>query len=323
MKTPIKKINPPAAPTKKSSTTTAPKKKSSKPAAPTKKSTSPGRSKKKGTTPVWLNKKGSAPIWLKKKKTEQAGIKKEDTPTEAPKKKNITPVPANYTKQPSSEKIKPEGATDQDIDETFITLAAKALDYRVKITDEITKACITFAKLLIEGNKETNLTRMTSAESCMIGMFLDSLLFSRHINISRKSRILDIGTGAGFPGVVLAMMSDNLQITAIDSRHKKTDFIATAAEKMELNNIRAIHTRAEDLAAEKFDYVVARAVGTLSKTISIGLPHLKEHGTMIIACAETSFNKTLKSQFRIEMKSVPYLLPGYKNTFTHVIINNR
>ena len=92
---------------------------------------------------------------------------------------------------------------------------------------------------------------------------------------------------------------------------------------MDLNNIRAIHARAEDLESDKFDYVVARAVGSLSKTIGLGLPHLRSDGTMIIACAEKSFNKTLKSQFRIEMESFPYLLPGYNNSFTHAIIKNR
>lgn len=241
----------------------------------------------------------------------------------APEDTSNSKLPADSTKELSADDKKPEAATEEAIDETFVSLASKTLPYGVKVPDDLTKACITFAKLLIEGNKETNLTRLTSAESCMIGMFLDSILFSKHINMTKKAQVLDIGTGAGFPGMVLAMMSENIQVTAIDGRHKKTDFISAAAERMELNNIRAIHTRAEDLTSEKFDYVVARAVGSLSKTISLGLPHLKKYGTMIIACAEKSYNKTLKSQFRIEMKSMPYLLPGYNNSFTHVIINNR
>ena len=214
-------------------------------------------------------------------------------------------------------------ATEQSIDETFVKLPSLAESFNVEVSDKVLSDCITFAKLLIEGNKETNLTRLTSAESCMIGMFLDSLLFAKHIKLAKKAQILDIGTGAGFPGMVLSMLSAKLQITAIDSRHKKTDFISAAAEKMNLNNLRAIHARAEEFKADKFDYVVARAVGSLSKTIGLGLPHLEERGTMIIACAKKSFNKQIKSQFPITMESFPYLLPGYNNSFTHVIVNKK
>jgi len=222
---------------------------------------------------------------------------------------------------------------EQNIDQLFPSLIDAAQSFGVTINESVVHRCIEFGKLLIEGNKETNLTRMTSAESLMTGMFLDSLLFLKHIDFSKDREILDIGTGAGFPAVVLAIAAKEelqkqqsanvIKITAIDCRHRKTDFISEAVKTMEMEDIEAIHTRIEDFESHKFDYVVARAVGSLNKTIKLGIPHLKSNGRMIVACSEKAYSASLGKKLKVVMKSFPYRLPEYNNNFTHVIVRKK
>ncbi|MDO4594418.1 MAG: 16S rRNA (guanine(527)-N(7))-methyltransferase RsmG [Tissierellia bacterium] len=133
---------------------------------------------------------------------------------------------------------------------------------------------------LIEENKKINLTAITDPREIELKHFKDSLSISEYV----CGNCLDIGTGAGFPGIVLKINDDSLNMTLIDLVRKKTDFCNRVIEKLELKNIRAIHTRAEDYAKEKrevFDTVTSRAVANLSTLCEYALPFLKIGGKFI------------------------------------------
>lgn len=135
-----------------------------------------------------------------------------------------------------------------------------------------------YRDFLIEENKKINLTAITEPEE--IKHFKDSLTIKDYV----KGRVLDIGSGAGFPGIVLKIDNDNLDVTLIDSVRKKVNFMNEAIELLELKNIRAIHVRAEDYAKEereKFDTVTSRAVSNLTTLSEYAIPFLKIGGRFI------------------------------------------
>ena len=135
---------------------------------------------------------------------------------------------------------------------------------------------------LIEKNKVMNLTAITERNQVYIKHFLDSVLPVG--NIKENSTLLDIGTGAGFPGIPLKIMKDSLNITLLDSLNKRVNFLNEEIEKLKLINIKAIHSRAEDFAnvsRETFDYVVSRAVARLNTLLEYCLPFVKIGGTFI------------------------------------------
>lgn len=137
-----------------------------------------------------------------------------------------------------------------------------------------------YRDFLIEENKKINLTAITEPEEIEIKHFKDSLTIKDYV----KGRVLDIGSGAGFPGIVLKIDNDNLDVTLIDSVRKKVNFMNEAIELLELKNIRAIHVRAEDYAKEereKFDTVTSRAVSNLTTLSEYAIPFLKIGGRFI------------------------------------------
>ena len=137
-----------------------------------------------------------------------------------------------------------------------------------------------YRDFLIEENKKINLTAITDPKEIEIKHFKDSLTIKDYV----KGRVLDIGSGAGFPGIVLKIDNDNLDVTLIDSVGKKVNFMNEAIELLELKNIRAIHVRAEDYAKderEKFDTVTSRAVSNLTTLSEYAIPFLKIGGRFI------------------------------------------
>ncbi|MCI5839302.1 MAG: 16S rRNA (guanine(527)-N(7))-methyltransferase RsmG [Peptoniphilaceae bacterium] len=139
-----------------------------------------------------------------------------------------------------------------------------------------------FCDFLIDENKKINLTAITNPEEIKIKHIYDSLSVSEYIK--DDSKVLDIGSGAGFPGIVVKIENPSLDMTLIDSVNKKVIFMNKAISLLKLENIRAIHTRAEDFAIEnkeKFDYVLTRAVSNLSTLAEISIPFLKINGIFI------------------------------------------
>lgn len=135
-----------------------------------------------------------------------------------------------------------------------------------------------YYELIVEYNKVMNLTGITEKEQVYLKHFYDSLTIAKVIDLNKEESLCDIGTGAGFPGIVLKILFPNLKITLIDSLNKRIEFLKIVIKELNLNNIEAIHTRAEEYAIkniEKFDVVTSRAVAPLNILLELSIPLLK------------------------------------------------
>lgn len=143
-----------------------------------------------------------------------------------------------------------------------------------------------YKELILEYNKHTNLTRITEDEEFNVKHFLDSLsLFKTDLFVKDK-KIIDIGTGAGFPGLPLKLYNEDLDITLLDSLRKRIDFLNGVIEELGLKKIRAIHARAEEIARdpnyrESYDIAVSRAVANLSTLTEYAMAFVKVGGYFI------------------------------------------
>lgn len=124
-----------------------------------------------------------------------------------------------------------------------------------------------FYNILIEENKKINLTRILEKEDVYLKHFYDSLTIVKVVDFSKINTLCDVGSGAGFPGIVLKIVFPNLKVILIDSLQKRVNYLNRTIKSLGLENIKAIHTRSEDYK-ETFDLVVARAVARLDKLIN-------------------------------------------------------
>lgn len=143
-----------------------------------------------------------------------------------------------------------------------------------------------FYEMLIEENKIMNLTAITEYDEVMTKHFLDSLMILKYHSFSDVDRILDLGTGGGFPGIPLKIFLPETSFLLMDSVNKKLDFVFSVIEELGLKNIDVCHGRAEDLARdkkyrEKFDVVLSRAVANLSTLSELSLGFVKVGGCFI------------------------------------------
>jgi len=144
----------------------------------------------------------------------------------------------------------------------------------------------TFTTLLLEWNAKFNLTRITDPAEIAIKHYLDSLSLLAFVDIPTGFRVIDVGTGAGFPGVPLKIARPDLEITLLDSVRKKLTFLESALECLGLSDVHLVHGRAEDLGKaesyrEKFDLVVSRAVGRLNVLAELCLPFCRVGGLFV------------------------------------------
>lgn len=153
--------------------------------------------------------------------------------------------------------------------------------------NEIQKKQFTdFYEYLVEKNKVMNLTGITEFQEVLIKHFLDSLACVKAVDMSRIKRIMDIGTGAGFPGVPLKIAFPHLEACLLDSLKKRVNFLEETFQMLKLENITAIHGRAEEYAKNKqyretYDLCVSRAVSNLATLSEYCLPYVKTGGYFI------------------------------------------
>ena len=141
-----------------------------------------------------------------------------------------------------------------------------------------------YYELVKEKNKEYNLTRIIKKEEVYLKHYYDSLTIVQSINLKEKLKLCDIGSGAGFPGIVLKIMFRNLDVTLVESSGKKVDFLKLVIKELDLKKIKAVNERAEDYiekSRESFDVVTARAVAPLNILLELSAPFLKVGGTFI------------------------------------------
>lgn len=150
----------------------------------------------------------------------------------------------------------------------------------INLTNEQINNLNRYYELLVEYNKVMNLTGITEKEEVYLKHFYDSLTIVKEINLYDEDSLCDIGTGAGFPGLVLKIVFPNLKVTLLDSLNKRIEFLKTVINELNLKDIEAVHTRAEEYALKnrnKFDVTTARAVAHLSILLEYAIPLTKEN----------------------------------------------
>ena len=158
------------------------------------------------------------------------------------------------------------------------------LDNSIKLSQSQIEKFEAYYNLLKEWNEKINLTTIIEEDDVIKKHFLDSVISNGQIG--QNAKVIDIGSGAGFPGVPLKIVREDLNITLVDSVNKKVNFLNEVIKTLKLNNISAIHSRIEDLAnkencREKFNIVVSRAVSRLNVLCEYALPFLKIGGKLI------------------------------------------
>lgn len=154
----------------------------------------------------------------------------------------------------------------------------------IKLTEEQISKLEKFYQLLISWNEKMNLTRITEKKEVYLKHFYDSLTIVKVINLNEIKTLCDVGSGAGFPGIVLKIAFPNIKITLIDSLQKRVNYLNEIIKELDLTDIKAIHTRAEDYAKENreiFDVVTARAVTNLKILSELCLPMVVVDGYFI------------------------------------------
>ena len=148
----------------------------------------------------------------------------------------------------------------------------------INLTDNQLNQLEDYYNLLIEWNKKVNLTAITDKKQVYLKHFYDSLTIIKAIDLNEIDSLCDIGTGAGFPGLVIKIIFPNLNVTLVDSLNKRIEFLKLVKEKLKLEKLEIVHDRAEDFARkniEKFDVVTARAVAHLSVLLEFSIPMVK------------------------------------------------
>lgn len=153
----------------------------------------------------------------------------------------------------------------------------------ITLSDKQLQDLSTYYQLLVSENQKYNLTSITDENMVYLKHFYDSLTITKSISLDNQY-ICDIGTGAGFPGLVLKIVFPNIKIDLIDATNKKCNFLKLVIDTLKLENINVINTRAEDYSRqvrEKYDVVVSRAVAPLKHLLEYATPLLKVGGTFL------------------------------------------
>ena len=163
-------------------------------------------------------------------------------------------------------------------------MGIKLNDLDLKLNDTQIKNFYDFMNLLIEKNKVMNLTGITEPKEVVLKHFIDSLTILKYID--RNSSVIDVGTGAGFPGLPLKIADNSLEMTLLDSLNKRINFLNEVIGHTSLDKIKTIHGRAEDFGKnaeyrEKYDVVTSRAVAPTNILLEYMMPFVKVGGKCI------------------------------------------
>lgn len=164
-------------------------------------------------------------------------------------------------------------------------LKETAKGFDIDITDEQAEKFSIYYKLLVEWNEKMNLTAITDKEGVALKHFCDSIMLLKYVDIPENSTLIDIGTGAGFPGIPLKIMREDIKLTLLDSLNKRLVFLKEVCDSLGFD-AEIIHSRAEDGAKneklrEKFDYATSRAVASLPVLCEYCIPYVKVGGQFI------------------------------------------
>ena len=184
-----------------------------------------------------------------------------------------------------------------------------------------------FYHLLISWNEKINLTRITSENEVYLKHFYDSLTITKVIDLNKVNTLCDVGTGAGFPGIVLKIVYPNLKITLVDALQKRVNYLNEIIKELDLSDIVAIHSRGEDLK-EKYDIVTARAVAKITKLLNYTMHLVEENGVFIAMKGNITeeltpaVQKAISKKYSIE-KIEEFYLPYENSQRSLVVIKNK
>lgn len=174
-------------------------------------------------------------------------------------------------------------------------------EFGVLITDEMKEKLNLYGNLLLEWNEKINLTAITEPQDVLFKHFYDCILFLKHIKIPQNATLVDVGTGAGFPGMVLKIVRPDIDVTLLDSLNKRLIFLNEVIDKLGLTGIKTVHSRAEDagsskLHRENYDIATARAVANLPVLLEYCTPLVKVGGMFVSMKGPSAFEEAEKSK---------------------------
>ncbi len=182
-------------------------------------------------------------------------------------------------------------------------MKAKLEKLNIKISTEQLEKFEIYTKLLLEWNEKFNLTAIKSHDEIIDKHYIDSLSVKDFV--SENGKMIDIGTGAGFPGVPLKIFYPETELVLVDSTQKKVNFLNVLIKELDLKNTTALHARAEELAKnpdyrEKFDFVLSRAVANLRVLCELCLPFAKIGGSFISLKGPSVFDELKEAEQTIK-----------------------
>ena len=194
---------------------------------------------------------------------------------------------------------------------TYLTEAIK--DYKITLSEEQISQLERYYELLCEWNEKINLTAITDPKGVAVKHYADSLSIFNYINVPQNARVIDVGTGAGFPGLVLKIARPDIKLTLLDSLQKRLNFLQVVCNELNLDS-KLIHSRAEEGGQdlnlrESFDLVVSRAVAQLNILSEYCIPYVRLSGSFV------AFKGDADGEIKSAKKAIGILGGKRNNTF--------
>lgn len=209
-------------------------------------------------------------------------------------------------------------------------LKSATADFKIQLNDTQLSQLERYFELLTEWNEKINLTAITDVGGVAIKHFADSLTFFNCVDVPENSRIIDVGTGAGFPGIVLKIARPDIELTLLDSLNKRLVFLDTVLSEIGLS-AQLIHSRAEDGGQdidlrESYDFVVSRAVAQLNVLSEYCLPYARLGGSFVALKGPDAENEILNAKKAVQIlggklkKPFKFSLPNDGGERTIIVI---
>ena len=201
----------------------------------------------------------------------------------------------------------------------------------ININEDLLNKLEIYYQFLTEYNSHTNLTAITEKDDVYLKHFYDSLTIKNAVDLNNIQTLIDIGSGAGFPGVVLKIFFPHISTTILDSNGKKTLFISQLVEKLDLKDIKVINMRAEDFAIEetnRYDLCVSRAVAYVDIISELSLPFIKEDGKVVLMKGSVTTELNILEKHSNELnindfKVIKFNLPVIEDERNLIIITKK
>ena len=184
-----------------------------------------------------------------------------------------------------------------------------------------------FYNIMLEWNEKINLTRITEEQDVYLKHFYDSLTLNKAIDLKEVNTLCDVGTGAGFPGIVIKIVFPNIKITLIDSLQKRVNYLNEVIKRLELKDIKAIHSRGEEYKGS-FDVVTSRAVANIEKLVDFTMHLVSKNGVFVAIkgnieeeLSQEVKNK-LEKKYKIE-KIIQFTLPIEESNRNLIVMKNK